>query len=462
MYAKHCRNGKRAPHFAHAPGADCVTAPETSIHLAAKQLIYDRKVFFFPALTASVEITDAMATVHRATRTVWAAARRELLHVELEQPVAAIRPDVLIDLAGFGKIAIEVAVTHFADESKKATLQELGLAAVEVDLSDVRDATFEVLEARLFDENSATTWLYHPAVEAAEAALLEEIEPVLAEARVQALKAKRALEEKRLREYEQMRQAQQESSVRRRHDALSHQAAEAERLRREEAQQRKTEQFYAAGEDTKRDILLGWLGRNTLPQSLFAPLPWNTTFGVTDALVWQTALFGGLIHRRPARGLFLLTFDTALKWLRERFKSSFINSDIDEMALREYFKALTDRGALLSRRQGYFLTSVVDLRSFEALQLLRRHVSQPVQALADQATWVDKDEWPRGAQPEVIATVMSGAGSLRGGWHRLSIMPENVREASPYKICEWGATVELDEFRTLEFLVRAGFVRFVQ
>lgn len=30
VYAKHCRAGKRAPHFAHAPGADCGSATETS------------------------------------------------------------------------------------------------------------------------------------------------------------------------------------------------------------------------------------------------------------------------------------------------------------------------------------------------------------------------------------------------------------------------------------------------
>lgn len=109
------------------------------------QLIYDRKVFFFPALIASVEVADATATVHKATKLIWASASRELQHVELEQAVGSIRPAVLADLAGFGKIAVEVAVTHFADESKIATLKELGLPAVEVDLSTVRDATFEVL-----------------------------------------------------------------------------------------------------------------------------------------------------------------------------------------------------------------------------------------------------------------------------------------------------------------------------
>lgn len=461
VYAKHCRGGKRAPHFAHAPGADCASATETSIHLAAKQLIHDRKSFFFPALIASVEITDAMGVVHRPSRTVWAADRRELLNVELERTVTSIRPDVLVDLAGFGKVAIEIAVTHFTDESKTETLRELGLAAVEVDLSGVRDATFEVLEALLLSDGGAGTWLYHPAMETAEASLLAELEPALAEAHVLALKAKRALEEKRMLEHERQRKAAQDSSAKRRDEILDRTSHEAEQKRRKEAQQRKTDEFFAATENEKREILLRWLGGDTLPASLHAPLPWKSSFGVSDPHIWQTALFVGLIHKRPARGLFLLTFDTAFKWLRERFGSSFASAELDEMALREYLKALTDRGALLSRRQGYFLTGVVDLASFDALQFLRKNLGMPVQALANRAAWVEEKEWPRANQPAVMATVMSGAGSLSGGWYRLSIIQDSVREASPYRICEWGATVGIDELRTLEFLVRTGFLRFV-
>jgi hypothetical protein len=459
VYAKHCRAGKLTPHFAHAPGAACVSATETSIHLAAKQLIYDRKLFFFPALIASVEVIDAMAAIHRASRTVWVSACRELLHVELEQAVASIRPDVLVDLAGFGKIAIEIAVTHFADEGKKATLRGLGLAAVEVDLSDVRDATFEVLEALLFDGGSAASWLHHPAVEAAEASLLEEIEPALAEARVMAMKAKRALEARRLLEYEQRSQSEREGSDRQRHELLDRQAAESDQRRREEAQQRKTEQFFAADEAEKLAILLRWLGRDTLPLSVYAPMPWKTTFGATSAHVWQTALFSGLIHRRPARGLFVLTFDTALRWLRERFESSFVDAETDEMALRVYLKALIDRGALVSRRQGYFLMGVADLACFDSLQHFRANPEMPIYALADRANWVSSDEWPKAKQPTVIALVMSGSISLTESWYRLSILQDNARAGTPHRMCEYADTLGIDPRTALEYLVRAGFVR---
>jgi len=400
-----------------------------------------------------------MATVHRASRTIWASASRALLHVELEQAVGSIRPDVLVDLAGFGKIAVEVAVTHFADESKIATLRELGLAAVEVDLSDVRDATFEILEAILFRGCGATAWLHHPAVEAAEASLLEEIEPALAAARVAALKAKRALEAKRSLEYEQRSQAERERTDQQRQQGFDRQAAVVEQQRREEAQQKKTEQFLAAGETEKQAILVRWLRRDTLPISLYAAMPWKKTFGVTSAHVWQTALFSGLIHRRPARGLFVLTFDTALRWLRDRFESAFVDADTDEMALREYLKALVERGALVSRRQGYFLTGVADLASFESLQQFRADHEMPLPALADRAAWVSSAEWPQANQPTVIALVMSGSISLSGSWYRLSILQDNARAGTPHRMCEYADTLGIDPRTALEYLVRAGFVR---
>lgn len=64
VYAKHCMSGKRAPHFAHAPGSDCTTGVETALHLAAKQLIEARAVLAFPELIASIKIIDDTGHVH--------------------------------------------------------------------------------------------------------------------------------------------------------------------------------------------------------------------------------------------------------------------------------------------------------------------------------------------------------------------------------------------------------------
>ena len=44
------RQNAKTPHFAHAPGEDCAHALETAVHLAAKQIITDRRELRLPAV----------------------------------------------------------------------------------------------------------------------------------------------------------------------------------------------------------------------------------------------------------------------------------------------------------------------------------------------------------------------------------------------------------------------------
>jgi hypothetical protein len=59
-------------------------------------------------------------------------------------------------------VLVEVAVTHFVDERKLWQIKQQEVAAIEIDLSMLRDATFAALETALFDDPSRTSWLYHP------------------------------------------------------------------------------------------------------------------------------------------------------------------------------------------------------------------------------------------------------------------------------------------------------------
>jgi len=154
VYAKHCMSGKLAPHFAHAPGSDCATGFETALHLAAKQLIEAREVLVFPALLVSINVVDAGGRTHAPSSELVAAGRRVLSNVVLEQIMGEIRPDVRVDAEGIGAVLIEVAVTHFVDEHKLARITQRGVAAVEIDLSMLRDTTFAALETALFDDPS--------------------------------------------------------------------------------------------------------------------------------------------------------------------------------------------------------------------------------------------------------------------------------------------------------------------
>ena len=136
--------------------------------------------------------------------------------------------------------------------------------------------------------------------------------------------------------------------------------------------------------------------------------------------------------------------------------------DIDEFALHEYMHALADRGALIAKPQGYFHLGVADLPSFDQLQeLLKSEVCDRAR-LAQRVAWAGLDEWPKPDQRDVIALVMSGAQSLTGAWRELTRIEDGARNVTPVQACEWGRSLGLDEATTLEFLVRAGYVRFVR
>ncbi|WP_323144858.1 competence protein CoiA family protein [Massilia phyllosphaerae] len=459
LYAKHCESGKRAPHFAHAPGSACESGTETSLHLAAKQLIYDRKGFLFPELTATVEVSDAFSSLHRASQSLAAAAYRELGKVQLEQAVGSTRPDLLAEAADLGKVAIEIAVTHFTDEEKLKKLRSLALAAVEVDLSGIREATFDVLNSLLFENGSVTVWLFHPAVSAVEDELRQSLAPVLAESqarKVEEVARQLARHTAAMRERELERE---QKRTRLRVEQIRNREERAEQTQKEEQQQRKTALFKNALEAEKREILRRWLGGADLPALLSVPTGCPGVFGVSDPHVWQTALFAGLIHKRAARGKYLLTLETAVSWMRERFESDDFHPESETLAVRDYLNTMVDEGALLARHESYYLIGIADLSAYETLRCLQAGEELPVYAMAECVCWVDEDKWPTANQPTVMAMAMSPQQTMTKSWYKLSTLEPSARAATPYRICEWGATLGIDEAMTFQYLVRTGYVR---
>lgn len=175
--------GKRAPHFAHAPGADCATGAETAVHLAAKQIIETQKFLFFPKLVASAEEDDPIVGVCTASRTLFPDGRRRLAQVEVEKAVASIRPDLIVHTEHFGTVAIEIAVTHFVDEAKQSAFVDLGLSVVEVNLSTMREVTFALLEKLLLDSCEHSQWLHHSSSESAQNELRHELHVAVQDSR---------------------------------------------------------------------------------------------------------------------------------------------------------------------------------------------------------------------------------------------------------------------------------------
>lgn len=148
-------------HFAHTNEADCGSGAESALHLAAKQLIKDSGGLSAPAFTVDkhVRLPDGRKGHGSATRPeCWI----DLDVVELEKVAGEFRPDVIADANG-QTLYIEIAVTHFADETKCNGFRSLGVPSIEIDLSSLHGDrwTWELLETYVIESAVHKKWL-HP------------------------------------------------------------------------------------------------------------------------------------------------------------------------------------------------------------------------------------------------------------------------------------------------------------
>lgn len=477
VYAKHCMSGKRAPHFAHAPGSDCASGFETALHLAAKQLIESRGVLVFPSLVVAINVVDACGRSHGPSRELVAAGLRTLSNVVLEQALGAIRPDVRVDAEEIGAVLIEVAVTHFVDEHKLASIEQRGVAAVEIDLSMLRDATFAALETALFDDPSRTAWLYHPQVAATEVNLRGSIQAELDAAEVSAahLAYSRSQIEQSQRAYREAQrlQDQEREALRRREAAEQRKTedahreveaaldakrkAEAEVLLRQQRHEalKKASAFKARPEEQKRIILLNRLGLSELPAFLGANVQGAMSFGVSDPLVWQTTFFGGLIHKQAAEGRGWLSVKFARAWMSYRFRIPPALAQDAANAIDGYLAALSAAGALSPCRNEFFAIAVGDLTCFETLHQI--HADRSFDP--SRFEWTPEEHWPCAMQVAILTQVMVPTRHKTDEWISLSRDLRRQRTREPMEICEWASGLGGSKEAVARYLVRTGFLR---
>ena len=471
VYAKHCMSGKRAPHFAHAPGSDCATGFETALHLAAKQLIEARGVLAFPELIASIKIIDDTGHIHKPEKQVVAAGRRALSKVVLEQTLGQIRPDVRVDAEGLGAVLVEVAVTHFVDEHKLDQVEKAGIAAIEIDLSALRDTTFAALEVALFDDPTGTRWLYHPEMDKAKQALHASIQWLLdaatasaaARTRMQAELAEAGRVEEAARRKAEVEQEaarlRQETQLEaaRRELAAEYKRVTDDALRRQRNEElKKAAAFKARPEDHKRQILLRRLGRAQLPTILAANVRGATSFGVKDTLLWQVTLFGGLVHQQAAKGNGWVARNYARAWMRHRFSVQPVCDQDANDAIDDYLMALAASGALIACSNNSYAITVADLTCFETLTAVRNDRNFDPTRLR----WTPKVEWPSETQAWVVAKAMAPNMHAAGRWFKLaSEMHRNI-EFSPIEICQRASQTETKTKEAVaNYLIRAGYLR---
>ena len=150
---------KREHHFAHPPQLSCEYGYETSLHLAAKEILSKAKKMVIPAVY--LKFPDSYK------KDILLSSEMEIPidSVELETRFESVIPDVVV-YAGKQKFFIEIFVTHKIDDVKLAKLKKQGVSTLEIDLSEKeRTISPEELSDVLLKGSEEKIWRYNAKAE---------------------------------------------------------------------------------------------------------------------------------------------------------------------------------------------------------------------------------------------------------------------------------------------------------
>lgn len=468
LYAKHCLDGKVIPHFQHAPGITCREGYETAIHFAAKQVIDAERRLFFPELSADVHVRDAMGIPHDPSELIVKAGVRELSQVDIEKSLGEIRPDLIVTADDLGIVLVEIAVTHFVKSEKLGKAQRLAWPLLELDLSELRNASFAELRELIFNRADNRKWLFHPAVGPAMERLEISLQPVLDAARTSREEMdKREEQERERRLAEKLRSDAiaadmteweapewEEAEQQRRQAEKLRRKAQAEQRQALRKEQARAIAFKELPENEKAGAIARWLKRDDLPRLVSFPVRGDRSFGLTKAWIWQAALFGSLLNKLATPEATWVTPTEMVAWLSERFRLTPEFPDSEKRAVWNYLDGLCKRGALVQARGGRFRPAVAHLSAY-ALQLAVRLQKTSL----EQLTWVDEAAWPNSTVAYKVAEAHANASHLPAVWQRICTVRPVARSQSPLYIAQMYGQSGLGPDVALDYLICAGFLQ---
>lgn len=142
-------------HFAHHAGHNCEYGYESSLHLAAKEILSKAKRITLPPVY--VVFPDS----YKKDELVCEAKEIAIEKVELEKRFGDVIPDVVV-YAGGKQFFVEVYVTHRIDDEKLNKLRNADISTIEIDLSKKKSITsLEELTGLLLHDSEDKKWKYN-------------------------------------------------------------------------------------------------------------------------------------------------------------------------------------------------------------------------------------------------------------------------------------------------------------
>ncbi len=426
LVAKHAPAGKVRPHFAHTAQSSCAGGLESAIHLAVKQLIEDRRELYMPAL---VDEVSAMGALRHRTRTGTArpGGLTSLTEVRQEQPVGAIRPDLLVH-TGNEQVMVEVAFTHFVDVNKLDLIRRLNIPALEVDVSDLVVPDFDQLARRLFTPSMKVKWLFHPVLVALRAELMALLAADLKDD-AQLKAARDAADAATLR-------AQRESE-------------QTRLLKQRQATAEKAAKFAALPDAEKlRRVFRSMESENSSPPAFLMHRVRAAGSVAATPRVWQPCVFAAFVHRRQSPIEVSVTVDDVVRWLATWFGLDRSRGK-PEVAVYDFLAHLADMRILRKHRGTTFLVQAASYAAAVAL------VANAGEGWRRDLSWTST--WPPSDRVYLVAEAFAFGHGQRELWMQLTELPEHVRDEDPMDVLIRHMRHGVGAAEVREFLLAAGY-----
>ena len=288
----------RRKHFGHRSSSVCdiAYAQQTALHMIAKEIIEEEKIFAFPNYSVSLadiprcerfypryNLPESME--YRKAYTV------KCTSVVLEKKVSDFVPDIVVDIQG-RTCLIEIAVTHFVDEVKQQKINKAGLPVLEVDLSAFigQQITRDIVRDALISQTANKKWLYNPLKEEAVTWATAEYNKLYEAALEQAETARKERQKQIEKEErkEKMREKKREETA-----FLLQDLFEPENYKYELQHLRSDDKFQAV----LRNLHLWKDIEGDIPFFLDIPITGEMVFAC-DRRIWQAAVFDTFIYYR--------------------------------------------------------------------------------------------------------------------------------------------------------------------
>ncbi len=148
------RKGKvMAHHFAHYSGETCEYGYESSLHLAAKEILSQSAKMTIPSVWINFDYKPKICLSE--------AQEIPITKVVLEKKFSEVIPDLVV-YSGNTRLFVEIYVTHAIDEIKLAKLKRARASTIEIDLSKLdKEITLEGLENILLSDSPQKVWKYN-------------------------------------------------------------------------------------------------------------------------------------------------------------------------------------------------------------------------------------------------------------------------------------------------------------